>query len=178
MVAACEMEGGRRMISLKAEDLKDFTRRLFIGGTFDGWLVREAVIVTFNTFTVDGRIRSGYYSEEEKEAGQMEELSFWKALRPFCFSLIRGKRLPESFRITLQAASEQLRGFLSDAGLGVDAEQVGGLYLHIRYENGELRCVSGLSLRIFTLDKQIEQEWDKAVKGYFRKNRIPFTEES
>lgn len=55
------------MIALKIEDLKTFTAQLFMGETFDHWLVREANIVTFNSFTIDGRIRQGYYSDEELE---------------------------------------------------------------------------------------------------------------
>ena len=72
------------MIALKIEDLKTFTAQLFMGETFDHWLVREANIVTFNSFTIDGRIRQGYYSDEELEKNRIEELSSWKALRPFC----------------------------------------------------------------------------------------------
>ena len=89
------------MIALKIEDLKTFTAQLFMGETFDHWLVREVNIVTFNSFTIDGRIRQGYYSDEELEANRIEELSSWKSLRPFCYSLIKGKKLPESFQITM-----------------------------------------------------------------------------
>ena len=63
------------MIALKIEDLKTFTAQLFMGETFDHWLVREANIVTFNSFTIDGRIRQGYYSDEELEKNRIEELS-------------------------------------------------------------------------------------------------------
>ena len=49
------------MVALRMEDLKGFTAGLFMGELFDGWLVREAEIVTFNRFTIDGRIRQGYY---------------------------------------------------------------------------------------------------------------------
>ena len=60
------------MIALKIEDLKTFTAQLFMGETFDHWLVREANIVTFNSFTIDGRIRQGYYSDEELEKNRIE----------------------------------------------------------------------------------------------------------
>lgn len=99
------------MVALKIEEQKAFTAGLFVGTMFDEFLVREVSIVTFNSFTVDGRVRQGYYSDEELEAGQIEEFSAWKAVRPFCFSLIRGSRLPESFRIVLllpPAAKENL----------------------------------------------------------------------
>ncbi|MFR5732330.1 MAG: DUF5721 family protein [Clostridium sp.] len=34
--------------------------------------------MTFNSFTIDGRIRQGYYSDEELETNRIEELSSWK----------------------------------------------------------------------------------------------------
>ena len=45
------------MVALRIEDMKVFTKKLFIGETFDRFLVREASIVTFNSFTIDGRVR-------------------------------------------------------------------------------------------------------------------------
>ena len=90
------------MVALKIEELKDFTRKLFVEEVFDWWMMREAVITTFNMFTIDGRIRKGYFMEQELEEKGIGELSPWKLVRPVCFSLIKGKRLPESFRITLQ----------------------------------------------------------------------------
>ena len=99
------------MIALKIEDLKHFTGQLFAGEAFDHWQVRDVSIVTFNTFTIDGRIRPAYYSEEERREQKIRSYSLWSSLRPFCYSLIRGKRLPESFRITLQLAPDQTEDF-------------------------------------------------------------------
>lgn len=91
------------MVALKIEDLKGFTSKLFVGDVFDRWLLREAAITTFNVFTIDGRVRRGYYTEQELEENAIGQLSAWKAVRPFCFSLIKGKNcrvvfiLPFSF---------------------------------------------------------------------------------
>lgn len=164
------------MVALKMEDLRQFTSQLFVGDTFDRWLVREATIVTFNSFTIDGHIRQGYYSEQELEENQIEELSSWKVLRPFCFSLIKGKKLPESFQITLQLAPADVEVFLNYAQLEFTAEQVNGLYLNIRYEGGSVHCVTGTSLNMFTLDRQIEIEWDEAARLYFKNEKIPYSE--
>lgn len=87
------------MVSLQIEEIKEFTRQLFIGTTFDHFLLREAQIVTFNSFQIDGRIRPDYYSAEEREEQGIEGFSAWLALRPFCFSLIKGKRLPKAFTL-------------------------------------------------------------------------------
>ncbi len=36
------------MVALRIQDLKEFTKKLFIGETFDKWMVREASVVTYN----------------------------------------------------------------------------------------------------------------------------------
>lgn len=164
------------MVALKIEDLKECTSQLFVRECFDRWLVREASIVTFNTFTIDGHIRKGYYSKEELEEGQIGELSSWKAVRPICFFLIKGKRLPESFHITLQLPPRAVEVFLKTAASDIRAEQVGGLYLDFRYEGQALRCVTGISLKVFLPDRQIDYEWDEYVRQYLKRKKIPFVE--
>lgn len=165
------------MVALRMEDLKKFTVQLFVGDTFDNWLVREANIITFNTFTIDGHIRLGYYSERELEENKIEELSFWKVLKPICYSLIKGKKLPESFQITLQLPPTEVDEFLRNAQLDFTVDQINGLYMNIRYENNAIHCITGTSLNIFTLDRQIEIEWDEATRLFFKDHQIPFIEE-
>ncbi len=165
------------MISLKIEDMRQFTSELFIGNVFDAYLMREAEIVTFNAFAIDGRTHRNYFTEQELLEHPVEELSSWEMLKPFCFSLIKGKKLPERFSITLQLSPRQTENFLREAQLAFRADQITGLYLNVRYENQELRCITGTSLQVFTLDKQLERQWDEAVRVYLKEHRIPFVEE-
>ena len=67
------------MVALQTDELKEFTRQLFIGDTFDHFLVREVKIVTFNSFQIDGRIRPGYYSSDEAQVRRLEDFSAWSA---------------------------------------------------------------------------------------------------
>ena len=163
------------MVALKVEDIRQFTSRLFIGNLFDKFLVREADIVTFNAFHVDGRVKPGFYTEQETEEKEIGEYSTWEAIKPVCFSLIKGKRLPGSFQIVLQLGKKQVEQFLAKRQTAVRAEQVGGMYINIRYENGELFCVTGTSVNFFTMDKSLDMEWDNAVREFFKKNGIPVT---
>lgn len=164
------------MVALKVEDIKQLTSGLFVGSMFDQFLVREADIVTFNSFHVDGRIRPGFYTEQEMEEKGIGEFSVWETIKPVCFSLIKGKRLPGSFRIVLQLGKKQTEEFLARRQIALRAEQIGGMYVNIRYENGELHCVTGTSVNFFTLDKTLEAEWDEAVKEFFKRNKVPVTE--
>ena len=162
------------MTALKIEDIRQFTSSLFIGTVFDQFLIREAEIVTYNTFQIDGRVRRGYYTEQEIEEKKIEDYSAWEIVKPVCFSLIKGKKLPESFQIVLQLGKGQIEHFLLEKQLGIQAEQIGGMYINIRYESGELYCVTGISINFFTMDKSLETEWDEAVKLFFKENKIPY----
>ena len=89
------------MVALKVEDVRSFTSKLFVKEDFDRFLVKEINIITYNSFTIDGHVRQGYYTQEELEENRIEDFSSWKMLRPLCFSLIKGKKLPGSFHIVL-----------------------------------------------------------------------------
>ena len=122
------------MVALKIEERKGFTAGLFVGELFDGFLVREAHIVTYNSFMIDGRIRREYYSKEELEEGGLGEYSAWPVVKPFCFSLIKGKRLPESFKIVFLLPPSAKERFMSVHAPGISSDVVGGLYLNVQYE--------------------------------------------
>lgn len=164
------------MIALKIDDRKDFTKQLFIGETFDAFLVREANIVTFNSFSIDGRVKQGYYSEEELELSRIERFSAWKVLRPFCFSLIKGSKLPESFLFVFQLTPDAVDHFLRSKSIAFSSGQVNGLYMNIRYEEQVLTCITGTSVDTFTLDKTLDREWDEAVRLFLKKQNIVFEE--
>ena len=75
--------------------------------------------MTFNSFQIDGRIRPGYYSSDEAQVRRLEDFSAWSALRPFCFSLIKGRHLPESFHIVLQLSDSEKEAFVSGRASGL-----------------------------------------------------------
>lgn len=162
------------MMALRIEDIRQFTTKLFAGDTFDTFLLREASIVTFNSFSIDGHIRQGYYTEQELEENKIENLSSWAVIKPICFSLIKGKKLPGSFQITLQISPAATERFLKRSQPDMAPNQVNGLYLDIRYDEEKLYCVTGTSLNFFTLDKSIDLAWDEAVKQFLKKHEISF----
>lgn len=164
------------MVALKIDDIKQFTTMLFMKETFDWFLVKEVDIVTFNAFSIDGHIKQGYYTAEELEEQKIEGYSSWKVLRPVCFSLIKGHKLPKSFQIVFLMSRDYVKKFLDSRRIQMDPGQIGGLYLHIRYEEGELTCITGSSLNFFTLDKSLESEWDEGAKAFLKKQMIVFSQ--
>ena len=158
------------MVAIKIEDVKEFTSRLFLKDSFDGFLLKEAQIVTFGSVSIDGRLRRGFFLPQELERLGQEAYAPWSLWRPHCFELIRGKRLPESFRVVLQLPQDQAERFCLE--LGEKEQDAPGLYLNIRYEDGTLYCVTGISLKVFTLYKTLEQEWDRRAEEMMRQMKI------
>lgn len=164
------------MIALKITDIKDFMSKLLIGNVFDSFYLIEASITTFNTYTIDGTLQKNFYEEEQAKkilvSGQT--YSLWKDNKNFCFSLIKGTRTPLHFKIVFQQSRENTDSILKSSGCTINAQDVNGLYLNFQYSNGELICTTGVSLRIFTMDRSLEHTWDSLVMKYFSKQNFSF----
>lgn len=164
------------MTSLQISDIREFTKQLLLGDTFDHFLLVEATVTTFNTFFIDGTLQKDYYSEEEAEELGITNaaLSGWLQIKPFILTLIKGKRVPKSFKIVLQLSASNTAKLLQQTGLTMPPEDVSGLYINLKYDGSQLSCITGTSLRQFTLDKSLEHAWDEMILKFFRQRGIPF----
>lgn len=106
------------MLALNILDVKDFMNKLLIGDTFDSFSLIEASIVTFNTFTIDGKLQQDFFDTDTlasfKENNQ--EYSTWHDLKSYCFSIIRGKRTPVSFKLVFRLPLKQTQNLFQNAG--------------------------------------------------------------
>ncbi len=165
------------MQSYQIQDLKDFTRKLLLMDTFDTFLLSEASITTYAAFHIDGKFYPEYLGTEEAEALTAEKSGYtlWRRVRPFFFELTKGKNTPLSFQIVFRLAPHNIDALVRQAGLSVNPEDVDGLFLNIRFDGSKLTCISGTSLKVFTLDKSLEHAWDEMLARFFRQKEIPFT---
>lgn len=164
------------MQSYQIQDIRDFMKKLLLMDTFDTFLVSEASITTFATLHLDGKFHPDYFSTAEAEQLTVERCGWtlWRRLRPIFFELTRGKNTPLSFQIVFRLASHNVEALLRQSGVSINADEVDGLFLNIRFDSQQLTCTSGTALRIFTLDKSLEHAWDGMLEKFFRKNAIPF----
>ena len=158
------------MISLHLTSVKDFMSHLLLSETFDSFLFIEGEIVTFNTFTIDGFIQKPFFPEEE----DLPEYSSWKSLRDYCFSLIKGKKTPLSFKFIFSLSPKNIARLIEQNNLDFQRGQVQGLYMNIRYDGTMLQCITGTSLKSFSMDKSLEHAWDNMVQRYLAQKQIPF----
>lgn len=170
-------------INISSSDIKKFMNCLLVKETFDNFLLEEASITTYNTFTIDGHIQSDFYSVDELDTLPDKVLSTWAVIKPHCFNLIKGSKLPLRFKIVLKASTSYTEKILNEHPCGLSLKDIGGLYINIRYDShrsltGEesstaaLDCISMASLNVFTMDKTLEKAWDdvcmKSIDGILK----------
>ena len=138
-------------ISLKT---KPSMSHLLLKDTFDQFSFIEGEITTFNKFTIDGYLQKDFFEEKPEDSH-----AHWKDVREFCFQIIRGKRTPLSFKIILSLAPETDQNIT-----GFRPEDIQGMYLNLSYDGLNLVCITGISMKTFTMDKSLERAWDEAAQ--------------
>ena len=141
---------------------------LLLKDTFDSFSFIEGQITTFNTFQIDGYLQKNFFDEVPDRS-----YSRWTDIRDFCFSIIRGKRTPLSFKIVLALNEHDYTNFLSTHQITTyRPEDIQGLYLNFHYDGTVLQCVTGISMKTFTLDKSLEKEWDLYAEEFFKNHDV------
>lgn len=155
------------MTAFNITDQKSFTRKLFLEEAFDAFEVSRVDITTGQTLSLDGTLQMEYYDEKEREAFQeaSRHCVLWGAVRPFCFSFIRGKKTPLSFRIAFLLSKEQM-GSAPFAALSPLTKEGMGYVLNLTFTREGLRCTSGTWNKTFSLDKEPERAWDSALTAF------------
>ena len=163
------------MIALSIIDVKDFMNKLLIGEVFDRFFLVEASVTTFNTFTIDGRLQQDFFDTDTvaMHKSNLIEYSLWRDVKPYCFSVIRGRRTPLNFRIVLQLSHKQTQQILNPSfpdGSVPDCR----FCLNLQYRNESLLCTTGVSYTSFCLDKRPEHLWDEIIRKFLSGQHIAF----
>lgn len=158
------------MIALNLPDIKDVTSHLFLKKTFDSFSFIEGEIITFNTFRIDGTIHRDFFDTGDG----LPRYSYWSNLRNYCLTLIKGKRTPLGFHFVLSLPASGIRQFTEQNLPSFRPEDIQGLYLNLNFDGTSLSCVTGISMKTFTLDKSPEHLWDEKVQDFLRQQNIIF----
>lgn len=162
------------MITLKIQHTKDFMAKLLAGNTFDSFLLEEAVIETYNTFSIDGHIHQEFYQSDAEEIINTYNLSQWSDMKQICFNLIKGKNTPLGFKFILHLKPDVAQAALEPEG---NADNLSSDYvINIKFRDGIVTITSAVSIKIFTLDKTADNLWDSYIKQFLAQNNLDFEE--
>ncbi len=164
------------MISFHISEIKPFMAKLLTNTVFDHYILKELEIQTFTTFHISGRLNEEFFTEEELEERDSRVIT-WSELRAIAFSMIKGSKTPLAMKLIFQLPKEESDELVNSLGGKLKLEEVGGLYLNIRFEKGELHIITGTAIKTFTMDKTLEQEWDAKVRGFLKQQEIACEED-
>ena len=106
------------MIALELTDIKDFMNKLLRSEVFDHFLLQEAMITSSATYTINGQITKGFFSDEEIENLHLQGCRFlpFSMLKGNCFDLIKGKKTPSAFRFVFLLSPTNMDKTIASVG--------------------------------------------------------------
>ncbi len=160
------------MTTFVFNDLKDITSHIFLKDTFDSFLLYEAEFVTGTMISIDGTLQKEFFDNDELEQLHDTDYISWQKIKPLCFSVIKGKKLPLSFKITFKMPSEIMERFTAQNHSALSNAGLTGLLINLKYDNNRLTAVTAASISNFTLDRSYEKAWDDMVLNFFKEKNI------
>ena len=166
------------MLAIQIKEIKSFMAKLLSGDTFDSFLLEEARIHTFNTFTIDGHQNEEFYTKEELEDSDIfpYKYSQWKDMKNICFQLIKGKKVPTYMKIILHKKPEESYNLLEEGGAMEYANGLKAFVVTIKFDVNGLMLTTGTSFSTFIMDKTPDLLWDNAFRKFLTNQGIDFEE--
>lgn len=155
---------------------------LLKGTEFDEFLLHEAMVKMKTDYKFDGFVNKAFDDPEDKEGIEKKENASkyvsWSEIKPIVFELIKGKKTPLSFTISLLLPTEAKNNLLENAGDKEDSIENIDFLLQVKFdrENGG-HIITGVSRRSFSLDRSAEREWDGYASKMLTEKGINVEEE-
>lgn len=164
------------MLLLKITDVKSFMSKLLIKNVFDNFLMSELEIRTFSLFQIDGKLNQEWFDTDELEILQDKDYVKWEKVRPLVYQMVKGSKVPGSMKIVLLLSTENKYRILNRMQQNQMVEEVSQFFLNMKFEKGEMFLTTGVSYKIFTMDKTMQQQWELDLKKFLKYYEIEFEE--
>ena len=162
------------MQTIEILDIKNFMQLLFQTQTLDSYEFVSAHLSTDMTYDLDGRINSTFYSSEELESLQLTECTYlpWSLAKEKLFLLIKGKKTPSQMKIVLKLSSIETEELFNSSFSSLNSNDIHGVFLNIFFQENKLNVTCGISYKIFTLNKDLEDIFSDKIVTLFKSNNI------
>lgn len=154
------------MISLKIKDTNNFMKELLITDTFNHFLLCDGEIATASTIHFNGRINPLFFSNEELHSLD-DDFIYWKDIKNIAYEAIKGNKVPSKMKLVFALSKTKYREIINNSNMNITSDEIGGLYIHIHYENNQTEIITGVSLNTFTMDKTLDKYWDDTIVKFF-----------
>ncbi len=150
------------MTSIEITNVKQFMHSLLCTEAFDSFLLCEAHITTIAEYHIDGR----------RSAEGDGTVPSYRLLRPVCYQMVRGTKAPSRMHFVFQLSPENQARTIEKSNTPFTNQDIGGLFLNVLFQNEKLVLTTGISYKTFSLDKSLEQEWDRLVPLFLKNKGI------
>ncbi|MDE5777369.1 MAG: hypothetical protein K2I10_02495 [Lachnospiraceae bacterium] len=162
------------MQAIEILDIKQFMRLLFQTDTLDHYEMVSAEIRTDISYSIDGKLNQSFYNKDELSLLQLEKNFFlpWQYAKEKIFSLIKGKKTPCLLKLILKVNPIQAEDILSLSNSSLNSNDIDGFFLNIIFQENKLNVICGLSYKIFTMDRELENYFSKNIITLFKSKNI------
>lgn len=151
----------------ETQEAKKFLNELFINERYDSFYLFDAKLDTVVSYEVNGKINKNFFSEEEFETLANKDYICWKDIKKTILEFMKDGKLPVKMKIILMFNKDNINRLIEMNNILIHPDNVRALFLNINYSDSRLSVTTGTSLNVFTMDKSLEELWDKTVEKYY-----------
>ncbi|MCR5148094.1 MAG: DUF5721 family protein [Eubacterium sp.] len=152
------------MISEKYDNIKSMVSRLIQDRLFADFLLCSMEVKNACCLEISGRKNKDFFDNPEEYGS--EEYIKWEDAREIFFQSIKGSRLPVAFKLVFLADKALTKEVLEAAETNISENDISSLSLNVYYDRTGLTITGGTALKIFTMDKSIENSWDNWIRDH------------
>jgi hypothetical protein len=157
------------MQTIEVLDIKPFMQLLFQTTHLDNYELVSATIRTDMTYELDGHINKDFFSEEEMSLmGENPVYLSWHTAKEKVFGVIKGKKTPSILKVVLKLSQQDTAKLLENSNSAFQSRDIDGLFVNILFQEGKLSVVCGISYKIFTMDKNLENEFTENIHALLK----------
>ncbi|MGN0438707.1 MAG: DUF5721 family protein [Lachnospiraceae bacterium] len=163
------------MLAIQILDIKTFMQFLFQTRELDAYELVSGELQTQMNYTFDGRINLNFFSEEEIVQYQLKQAAYlpWLLAKEKIFQLIKGKKTPTQMKLVLRLSQSQMEDFLKQSNT-YTTNDIDGMFVNIIFQEQKLNVIFGISYKIFTLDKSLEEDFSSIFITFLKQKQITF----
>lgn len=162
------------MQTIEILDIKAFMQLLFQTQILDDYDFVSSNIKTDMTYQIDGHFNKDFFTEEELLSFSADTPFYmpWSHAKEKVFQLIKGKKTPLQLKLVLKYSDKALHTLLEQTHSTLTEQDLDGLFVNILFQDNALSVICGVSYKIFTMEKSLEQEFTDSIKQIFIDNKI------
>lgn len=163
------------MQTVQILDIKAFMQLLFQTNELDSYEFVSGELQTQMKYTFDGHMNHSFFSDEEITQYNLEHATYlpWLLAKDKVFQLIKGKKTPAQMKLVLRLSPSQMEILLQNT-TNYTANDIDGMFVNILFQEQKLNVILGISYKIFSLDKSLEDDLFSFFTTFLKQKQITF----